>query len=510
MRQRWSIGLVGLLLFLCGACSRGAEHRRGEIVFAVEKMPQLLDPRLATDAVSTKICRLIYSPVLSTNDQLQPLPHLAAAVENPDEKTYLITLRQGVKFHDGVELTAEDVAYTYRSILDPALASPYRSALEMVQAIEVLDRYRLRLTLKAPFSPFPISLTQGIVPKHLAEKKGADLSRQPLGSGPFRFDSRGGEDRLRLSRFDGYFKGPAQAPSLLFKAVAEDTVRIFEVQSGNAHLLQNDFPPSLLPRLQGQPSLAIASSPGVNYAYIGFNLRDPLLRKKEVRQAIAYAIDRQSIIRHKLFGTVTPASGLLSPAFAVYNPKVRLYPFDLARARKLLDQAGFPGGGAKPRFALEYKTSTNPLRLEIAKVVAEDLKKVGIEVRLRSLEWGVFYDDIKKGNFQMYSLAWTGTTTADQYFYALHSSMIPPAGQNRGHYQNPRFDRLLEEGRATLDLSRQKQIYGEIQKIAAEELPYVSLWWENNTVIASKRLQGYRPVPTADYIHLFDASLLPQ
>jgi peptide/nickel transport system substrate-binding protein len=239
------------------------------------------------------------------------------------------------------------------------------------------------------------------------------------------------------------------------------------------------------------------------------SLDHPILRHLKVRQAIAYAINRDLIIRHLLKELAVPATGLLSPTHWAYEPSVRQLVYDPEKARELLDEAGFPdpdGAGPLPRFKLSYKTTTLELRRRIAEAIREQLNQIGIELEVRSYEWGTFYGDIKRGNFHLYSLAWVGITDPDVLSAIFHSSSVPPNGDNRGRYRNVKVDRLLEEGRRIADPDRRIQIYSAIQKILAEDLPYIPLWWVKNVAVMNSSVQGFTLSPDGDLISLKNVS----
>jgi len=231
-----------------------------------------------------------------------------------------------------------------------------------------------------------------------------------------------------------------------------------------------------------------------------------------VRQAIAHAIDRDAIIRHLLKGLGTPATGLLSPFHWAYESSVSRFDYSPERAKKLLDEEGFPdpdGDGPRPRFRLSYKTTTLDLRRRIAVAFKEQLSQVGIDLDVRAYEWGTFYGDIQKGNFHLYSLSWVGVTDPDIYFSLFHSTSVPPQGNNRGRYHNAEIDRLLEQGRRSLNLEERKRIYSTVQQILARDLPYIPLWWTKNVVVMKRAIRGFIPYPDGDLISLKNVSLVP-
>jgi peptide/nickel transport system substrate-binding protein len=246
------------------------------------------------------------------------------------------------------------------------------------------------------------------------------------------------------------------------------------------------------------------------FQYLGINLRRPALADVRVRRAIAYAIDRDAIVHYVLAGQAETANGLLPPHHAFHDDDVRGYAYDPARARRLLDSAGYPdpdGDGPLPRLRLRYTTSTVELRRRIAEVIAADLAAVGIELSIESYEWATFFDDIAHGDYDLYSLAWIGIRDPDLFRIVFHSAMTPPAGSNRGGFANARMDRLTERGRAEGDPAARRAIYARVQRVAARTLPYVPLWWPKNVVVMSARLEGFTPHPAGDFGALVHAHL---
>ncbi|MFQ5692818.1 MAG: ABC transporter substrate-binding protein, partial [Nitrospinota bacterium] len=265
-----------------------------------------------------------------------------------------------------------------------------------------------------------------------------------------------------------------------------------------------------LARLEQDRSLRVVRAPGTNFTYLGFNLEDPILSKRKVRRAIAHAIDRGRIIRYILRGLARPATGLLPETHWAYRKDVASYPYDPALARRLLDEAGYPdpdGEGGRPRFRLSFKTSQNETRIEIAEVIQEQLRQVGIAVDIRSFEWGTFFSDIRKGNFQIYTLTWVGIVDPDIYFYVFHSGNVPPNGANRGRYRNPALDRWLERGRRTFGVAARREVYGRVQEILARDLPYVNLWHATNVAVLNRRVRGFLLYPDEDMVSLKDVRL---
>jgi peptide/nickel transport system substrate-binding protein len=506
--------MAAAVLLFGGGCrpAGSSDHPPGYLVVGIESNPLDLDPRYATDANSVRIDALIYNALLRADDKLRLRPELASEWKMTDPRTYVFELRKNIKFHNGKAMTARDVKYTYESMLDPRNQSPKRPLLKALEVVDELDPYRVRFRLSVPYAPFPEQFTIGIVP---AQSKGFDTRRKeiPPGSGPFMLDSIDRGERITLKANPAYWEKKPQLAGIIFKVVPDAMVRALEFKKGTIDFLQNDLEPDMLPWLKDNAHAVVDAHVGTTFQYIGVNLTHPILKHREVRQAIALAIDRDSIIRHLLKGYATPASGLLSPIHWAYNGSVQKWSFNPERAKRLLDHAGYPdpdGPGPRPRFRISFKTTNLDLRKRIAEALKEQLARVGIELEIRTYEWGTFYSDIIKGNFHLYSLAWVGVMDPDIYYQLFHSAAIPPNGDNRGHYSNPDLDRLLEQGRSTTDASARKAVYFQVQRILADELPYIPLWWVKNVIVQHAGIRGFVPYPDGDLISLKKVSLQKQ
>jgi peptide/nickel transport system substrate-binding protein len=483
--------------------SATADHPPEYLVVGIESQPLRLDPRYATDANAVRIGALIYNSLLRADENSRLRPELAESWRMVDDRTYLFSLRKDVRFHDGKPLTAADVKYTYESILEPHSRSPKQALLKPLATVDALDAYSVRFRLAAPHAPFPEQFTIGIVPARSA-------STPPAGSGPFVLEAihPGEKVTLRANRF--YWEGKPPLAGIVFKVVPDATVRALEFKKGTIQLMQNDLEPDTLPWLRKTTRAAIDTRQGTTFQYIGINCTHPALKHSKVRRAIALAIDRERIIRHLLKDLGTPANSLLSPLNWAYDESVPYYTFNPEQAKRLLDESGFPdpdGDGPLPRLRLSFKTTHIDLRRRIAEALKEQFARVGIELEIRSYEWGTFYSDIKNGNFHLYSLAWVGVMDPDIFYQILHSSAVPPRGDNRGRYVNAALDRLLEQGRTTIDPAHRKSLYDQVQQIIAADLPFIPLWWVKNVVVQSPAVHGFKPYPDGELISLKSVSL---
>ena len=266
---------------------------------------------------------------------------------------------------------------------------------------------------------------------------------------------------------------------------------------------QNDLPPELIRYAAARPELQVLKGRGSNFTYLGFNMQDPVVGKLAVREAIAYALDRDAIIRYVLGGAARPASALLPPDHWAGDPDLSQYPHDPARARALLKQAGISGADVH----IVYKTSNDPFRIRLATIIQQQLGDVGIDVDLRSYDWGTFYGDIKAGRFQMYSLSWVGIKMPDIFRYAFYSTAIPPEGANRGRFSSPVADRLIDAAQTAPDPAREADYYRQLQLYLWEQLPYVPLWYEDHVFIARSAVKGYTLARDGNYDGLENVKL---
>jgi peptide/nickel transport system substrate-binding protein len=481
-------GLAALLVTVAAlsACSDGAEE--AVLRFGLSSNPVTLDPRFATDAASTRINRLIYRRLVDFDDRFQPVPELARW-EMIDPTRYRFTLDPArAPFHDGTMLTSEDVKATYEYILDPDNASPHRGTLKIIERIEVRDEDTLDFVLSQPDALLPGRLVVGILPRRkMAAEHG--FNRVPVGNGSFEFVRWPVEDRLRIRRLgDGMLVD--------FLRVPKPTVRVLKLVRGELDMIQGDLPHELVGWLQDRDEVTVAKARGTTFAYLGFNMEDPVVGRIDLRRAVAHAIDRDAIIRNVLGAGARPASAILTPDHWAGHPGLPSVDYDPQRARALLKAAGYTDGQG-PRIV--YKTSSDPFRVRLATIVQDQLAKVGIRVDLRTYDWGTFYGDIKAGNFQMYSLAWVGIKMPDIFRYVFHSESVPPDGANRGRFVNVTADRLIEQAERGTTLDDQARYYRELQELVFRELPYVPFWYEDQIYASRRGVTGYRVANDGNY-----------
>ncbi len=499
---------LGSILAPLLSCSKAPDPNT--LVMIIESSPTNLDPRVGIDAYSERIDSLIFDDLLERDEHLSVKPALAERWEIPDPLTYIFHLHRGVKFHNGQDLTSRDVKWTFDSLLQGKIRSTKSAAYRFVDHIEAPDDYTVIFRLKEPFSPLPWNLSDGaigIVPYGTL----GEITNKPVGSGPFKFVSAEMDKEVILERNDNYWGQKARLERVRFTVVPDTTTRALELRKGSADIAINALTSDMVLTLERKPQLQVERAPGTVLQYLGFNMRDPILRDVRVRQAIAYAIDREPLIQYIWRGFVRPASSVLPPESWAFDPNATPLPHDPEKARQILDAAGYPPAANGIRFHLTMKTSTEETTRLLAAVLQQQLRAVGIELDIRTFEFATFLADVTSGAFQLYSLRWVGgNEDPDIFEYAFHSDKFPPHGANRGYYSNPHVDALIDQARRETDQNVRKKIYAEIQQMLARDVPYVNLWYFDNVLVHTRRVQNLSLNPSGNYDFLKTAAISSQ
>ena len=360
--------------------------------------------------------------------------------------------------------------------------------MTVIDRIVARNSTSLDFFLHRPEPLFPGYLVIGIVPARLIAA-GHPLHEHPVGSGPFSFLARPDETQLHLLRIRDQRR-------FEFITVPDPTVRVLKLVAGEIDMLQNDLPPELIAYLGNDRTLKVQRTSGTNFSYLGFNFENDVTRRALVRRAIAHAINRREIIRYVLDGAARPAHSLLPPEHWAAARDLNPVAYDPDKARTLLRRAGY---SLDHPARIVYTTSSDSFRVRLATIFQRQLQRVGIAVDLRSYDWGTFYGDIKAGRFQMYSLAWVGIQTPDIFDYVFHSESVPPRGANRGRFHSTRADAFIDRARAASDLETKRRWYVQLQHHLADALPYVPLWYEDHTFIASREIEGFTMARDGNY-----------
>lgn len=497
------ISLIAILPLL--SCS--ARPDPNTLVMVIESSPTNLDPRVGIDAFSERIDNLIFDDLLARGEDLNVAPELAERWEIPDPLTYVFHLHRGVKFHDGRPLTARDVKWTFDSLLQGKIRSTKAAVYRFVDRIDAPDDGTVIFHMKEQDATLLWNLSDGaigIVPYG----SGDEMTQHPIGSGPFKFVSAETDRDVVIERNDQYWGGPPKLARVRFAIVPDATTEALELRKGSGDVTINSLTPDTVYTLSRDPNIAVERGAGTRLAYLGFNLRDPILRDARVRQAIAYALDRKPMIEYLWRGQAEPARSVLPQQSWAYNGSVPAYDHDLNKANRLLDAAGYSLVNGV-RFHITMKTSTDENTRLMVAVMQQQLREAGIALDIRSFEFATFFSDVQHGAFQMYGLRWIGgNEDPDIFEYAFDSAKFPPNGANRGYYSNAKVDALIDQARRAIDPNVRRPLYAEVQRILAEEEPYIDLWYLDNVLVHTRRVRNLKLNLAGNYDFLRTAELV--
>ncbi len=505
------------------AVEDGAPACGDRIIFGSIGEPSNLTPYISTDTAAGEIEGLLFISLLRYDKDLNIEPYAAESFEVADEGRILrFTLRKGILWEDGVELTAEDVEFTWKAVIDPAAASPYAEPFLQVREFRITGRYSFEVRYDQFFARSIISWMSAILPKHILEGQNlrdTSFSRKPVGAGPYRLKSWEAGSRVLLEASPTYFEGRPYINEVVYRIIPDISTMFLETRAGKLDVM-NLTPQQYLRQTSGPPwdteyhkYRYLASV----YVYLGFNLKHPFFKDARVRRAVSQAIDREAVVKGVLLGQGVAAFGPYKPGTWAYNNRLSPPKRDVEHARQLLAEAGFAdvnGDGilekdGKP-FAFTILTNQgNEQRILTATVIQSQLKDVGIAVQVRTVEWAAFLKEfVNKGRFDAVILGWTITQDPD-IFDVWHSSKAIPGGLNFVHYKNPALDALLEAARSTPIQSRRKELYDRIQVVLDEDQPYCFLFVPYALPVVQSRFRGIHPAP-AGIMYNFDKWWVPE
>lgn len=468
-----------------------------------------LIPILASDSSSHAVAGQIYNGLVKYDKNLNIVGDLARSFDiSKDGQVITFHLHKGVKWHDGAPFTARDVLYTYRVTVDPKTPTAYAEDFKQVTSISAPDQHTVRVVYDKPFAPALASWGMSILPAHLLEGQEitkSPLARKPVGTGPYRFKEWISAQKIVLEANPEYFEGRPYIDRYIYRIIPDSSTMYMELKAGAIDLM------SLTPvQYSRQTTNRQFTSrfnkyryPSSGYLYMGYNLRHPLFGDKRIRQAMTAAINKEELVQGVLFGMGQKAHGPIVPGRWAYNPNVRDIPHDPQLAVRLLAEAGWKEKNSdgilvkdgKP-FAFTILTNQgNQQRLMSAQIIQQRLKQVGVDVKIRIVEWATFLKEfIDKGKFEVVMLGW-GTGQDPDMYDVWHSSKTNPSELNFVGFKNAEVDRLLVEGRGTFDIEKRKRAYFRIQEILADEQPYTFLYVPDALPVVSARIRGVEPAP---------------
>jgi len=468
------------------------------LVYGADSDVQGLSPILTNDRVSANVMDQIYDTLFVRDwDTMGIKPSLALSYENPDNLTWIIHLRQNVEFFDGTPFNAAAVKFTFERLLDPKVAAPRASLLNMVDKIDVVDNLTVKITTKYPFGPLPAILTHGnseiISPTAVA--KYGDLMQNPVGTGPFKLEEWVPGDHITLVRNDSYWGDAPKLKHVIFRVVPEGSTRVGLLQTGEIDFTDL-IPTPLFAILKDNPEVTAVAPLGTPIRYLSFNFQRDLFQNLKVRQAIAMAINRQDIVT-ALDGLASASKSIIGPKVFGYNSSTEAFGYNYApaKAKALLADAGYPDGFTT---TLWYGvTGDYPV---VAQVIQEQLSKIGIKVELKGLDWATFLDATRSGEQDMFLLGWTNLTAdGEELIYPnLHSDNI--GGANRAFYSNPMTDELIMASRVNVDQKVRLAALEAANAALITNGAWIALYDQLNILAYSKKVQNLVVNPNQSWI----------
>jgi len=572
--------VIVVLATVISSCMRepptpGDEDER--VVILIESAPRDLDPRYASDASSTKVSRLIFCSLTTVEtDDLRPAMEVAESVRPgcgdmpPGEcRHWIVKLKPGIFWHDGVEVSAADVVYTFNSIIGSTRASPFRGALQRKISKVWQEGGEAHFLLAEPYAPFLVDLAIGLVPEHVLEPRGGldgAFKDDFVGCGPFRYVSRYRDQKIVLERNELHWK-PVSPRHVVVRTVPDEATRVLSVMSGSGHVVVNALSPPVVRRLQEMDEVNVRHRPAACTTYLAFNLLDERLADVRMRRAIAHGVDRTGIVRDQFRGMAVLADSVIPPLHWAHAGGDNSYDYDPAKARRLLDEAGLKldaETGYRAKFTL--KVTTDLFRKNIGSLIAYKLSEIGIEVELLPLELSTFLADVRKGNFEMYILQLPQVIEPDILRWLLYSqaapeleaqdgkvsrygrvdrTLFPPEYEkvsgpledvckeqwfpmlvrrafdnyvrrsmgvpaaigsgNRSFFFDPYLDCMLDMGNKVVGEEERMEFYREAQRVIGEQIPVLPLWHEDNVAVVREEVTGYRLLPLNRYSPVGDA-----
>jgi peptide/nickel transport system substrate-binding protein len=502
------------------AGSAGTPKKGGTLVIGMEAEISSFDPAVMT-GTST------FRPVSSMFDMLVNLygaesslkPDIAASWDvAADAQSVTMKLQPGMKFHDGTAVDAAAVVFSFERMLntkDPNYFGPYAFPpffYPTYKSSTVVDPLTVKFELTQPDATFLSALawnTASMVSPTAAKASGKDFSSKPVGAGPFKFVSWDKNVKTTMARFDDYAGGAPLLDQIIWKPIVEEAARFNQLLSGEVDFIVS-IDPQFVPQVQSNPDLQLIQGPSLHTWWVYLNTHEEHLKDKRVRQALNYGVNKDSLIKNILHDTAVSSRCWCWPNTWAYEPDVTQYPYDPAKAKDLLSQAGYANG-----FDLEYLVPESGSGMvapkEIATAMQADLKKIGVNLKITTMEWISYLaatakglDDVNGKQFGMSQESWMNPVDDPGLWVEFESVAMPPGGGNVGYYENSQYADLLAKARTTIDQTQRATSYKQAQKLFADDAPWIFMFHSNFVTAARKNVQGIVLNPDQNVLHLKD------
>lgn len=510
MSKKWmsSVAMVFLAVALTlSACSSNSSKDSGnsngsgktngpqELTYASTDKVVGLSPIMTNDAVSSRVIEQVYETLFVRDPETNKIkPQLAKSYETPNDKTWVIKLRKGIKFQDGTPFNAKAVKYTFDKFKDPDTAAPRASLLEPIKSIKAKDEHTVVIKTKKPYGPLLAALahTNASIVSPTADKK-QDLMKKPVGTGPFELDEYVPGDHVTLKKNEDYWRDPAKLDKVTFKVVPDTNTAISMLQTGDVQFI-DDIPSEQWDRVKGLNNVETTKNKGTRVSYLGFNMEKEPMKNLDFRKAVAHAIDRDAYIK-QLKGLGLKSNSIIGPEVFGYDKSAESegYDYDPKKAKQIIKDNGWQGTELKMLVADrdEYK--------KMAEITEDQLKEVGLKPKIQLIEWGTFLDATKQGKFDLTFLGWENSTAdgSELLYPELHSDNV--GNSNRTRYSNPKFDKLVDESRYTVDQDVRKKKLAQANKMAINDAPWIVMRHHIVTAAFDKSVKGLKVAPTGEW-----------
>jgi len=491
-----------LYVLFCGlllSCQREGTSPSNTLTTVVTAPVNSLNPLLVTDAAGQHINELSHGALVSIDHNLLPKPYLAESFFWKDSQTISFRLKKDCTFVSGRKITSSDIRRSWEYYLRPENAAAFAESMSRIKEVRIKNDWEFDLLLKAP----TLSLLADLDLLKILDLD-SPLSKEPKafhipGAGPFELLSHDATE-VKLKRREQPCLARPPLEYISVKVVRDDLSRYLKVKTGEVDVILNELNYRKVEMIQQDPTLPlkVETIDGIGFSYIGINISNEKLRDIRVRKALALSLDIPSLIKFKGRGMANPARNLLADMNFYSNKNIQIVTRDLEKAKKLLDEAGFSNGAnGKPPLRLTLKTNTSSISTENARVMIAQAKEAGIEIKHVANEWGIFYNDVKTGNTELYTLRWVGVTDPRIYYEIFHSREMGKG--NRTRYSNSKLDSLLDKAEATNHLETRKKLYDQVQAMVADDLPYLNLWHGQNVAVLRKEVQGLQLHPAGKW-----------
>ncbi len=485
--KRWTI-VVWVFLFI-GSLAFSNPSAASQIIIAQGNDAATLDPHLTLTMSDINVINHVCDGLVRRDLDMTIVPGLAESWKSIDPLTHEFKLRGGVKFHNGEPFTAQVVKFNIERVLEPKFVSRIKTYLKIIDRVEVVDDHTVRIVTK---KPSPVLLNQllrvlMLPPKYVKEKGDKYVTRNPVGTGPYRFVEWAKDDHITLEAYKEHWRGKPPFDRVIFKPIPESSTRVAALLTGEVDIITN-VPPSDIKRLKDSKNVHPVINPSIRCMFVKLNTEKPPFNNKWARQALNYAVDKDAIIDSLFEGKAKKLNGqLISPEYFGYNPDLKPYPYDPQKAKELLAKGGYPNG-----FEVEFDTPSGRYLLdrEVSQAIAGQLLRVGIKAKVKVLEWGLYMKKyVRTHNLApMAFLGYAGRTVEADGMYTFLSTESPYS-----YYSNKEVDKLLVEGRTTLDRNKRMKIYKKISEILREEAPIAFLYQQVDIYGVSNKFDWWKP-----------------